>query len=130
MDEKLIQQAAHAHQQAEQIEQQVNFVDSQISELGAFQKNLLSLESSNEEDILASMGRGVFAKAKLSSRELLVEVGAGIIVKKMPSEISSLIESQIKSLQESRIFLLQQLNEQTRKLQQFMHQLEMQEQAR
>ncbi|MBI3334403.1 prefoldin subunit alpha [Candidatus Pacearchaeota archaeon] len=127
MDEALIRQAAQLHQQAEQFEQHLAFIDSQVSELEAFSKNLLVFKESNSPELLASLGKGIFTKTTLDSKELFVEVGAGIIVKKQPVEVLSIIDSQIINLRESRMLILEQLTEHTSKLQELMHLLEQQE---
>lgn len=97
-------------QESQEVEQQLNFVVQQINELEVFSKNLEDLQNQKEKEILASLGKGVYVKAKRNGEEkIFVEVGAGVVLKKSILETREIIEGQIKKFKNARIQLSQQL---------------------
>ena len=109
VNQELFMRATILQQQSQEIEQNLQIIDNQISEMDAFSKNLSDLSDSNEKEILASIGKGVYIKANLENKDLFVDVGAGTIVKKTPGETREIIDSQIPKLREARIQLTAQL---------------------
>ncbi len=108
--EEVLQKAMMLKQQSEQVEQQLNFVLEQIDELGNFNENLEVLEKDGESEMLANLGRGVYVKADRKENEnLFVEVGAGVVVRKTPSEAREVISGQIRKFNEAKIQLVEQL---------------------
>ena len=65
---------------------------------------LSAFETSKE--ILSSLGKGVYAKASVTGKDLFVGVGADIYVKKTSVETIKVIEEQLKMLNEARMELL------------------------
>jgi prefoldin alpha subunit len=92
---ELIQKAQLLHQQSQELEQQVDFIDKQVMELTLFSDTLDILTNSNEDSSFSSLGKGVYMKTKIEERELYVEVGSGIIIKKTPQETKKAIIDQI-----------------------------------
>jgi len=111
MDVETIQHASALHQQSQEIEQKAQFVESQISELEQFTLSLDEIINTKETSMISSLGKGVHLKTQLSSKDLLVEVGSGVVIKKTPEDTKSVIESQIKKLKELKIQLSSQLME-------------------
>ena len=109
VNQELFMRATILQQQSQEIEQNLQIIDNQISEMDAFSKNLSDLSDSNEKEILASIGKGVYIKANLENKDLFVDVGAGTIVKQTPGETREIIDSQIPKLREARIQLTAQL---------------------
>ncbi|MEK6758079.1 MAG: hypothetical protein AABX88_03030, partial [Nanoarchaeota archaeon] len=56
-------------------------------------------------DILAPIGRGVFAKAKLLSEDLVVDIGNKTLIKKTIPETQKIINEQTEKLEEVKIEL-------------------------
>jgi len=110
MEQELLQRAMELRQRSEESEQQLNFVVQQINELEDFGRSLGELARNKEKEILASIGRGVFVKAKREEDEkLFVEIGAGVVLRKTPEEAGEVIEGQLKKFREARVALSQQL---------------------
>ena len=87
-------------QQANQFGEQLNVINQQISELNLLKSNLLHLDKSKEKEIYSEFGKGIFIKAKLDSKDFLVDVGNKIYVPKNFNEISKIIDEQIDKFEE------------------------------
>ena len=87
-------------QQSQHLEQAVTTINSQIEELNTLKQNLEDISKVEEgNDILVPMGAGIFLKAKSdNTKELLMNVGSKVIVKKSPQEALKLIDEQIKEM--------------------------------
>lgn len=110
MNEELLYQVQLLQQEAEKINSQLETVDQQLTELSSFTSYLNTLSTTKEKDteILASIGKGIYAKTALIDKDLYVEVGSGVVLKKTPSQVNEVIENQVKKLKEIRIQLLAQ----------------------
>lgn len=102
------------------------YLDAQINELMHFHMALGTLDSSSGKEILASLGKGVYAPSVLASNELFVEVGSGIVLKKMPAEVQEILEKQISNIRNSRILFEQELDKKIEELHRAMQELERQ----
>ena len=107
--QEILQRAMTLKEQSEESENQLNFVMQQIRELLEFSKILEELEKNKEKEILAPLGKGVYAKADRKDEKLFVEVGVGVVVRKTPKETKKVIEDQLKKFSEARIQLTAQL---------------------
>lgn len=110
-EEELLYRATLLKQESEETEKALNFVNEQINELENFKESLKFLEKNKEEEILASLGKGVYVKAKKENERLFVNVGADVIIRKTPQETVIVIEEQIKRFSEAKMQLLIQLQE-------------------
>ncbi len=109
MNEEILQRAVMLQQQSQEAEKQLAFVDEQIGELEAFSKNLDFMDKSQEKEVLASLGKGVFVKSDIKDKKLFVDVGAGVLVRKTASEAREVIEGQLKKFMEARVQVAGQL---------------------
>ena len=97
-------------QQSEEVEKQLSFVNEQINEMEHFLAGLKEIDESDKEDILANLGRGVYAKANLVRGEkLFVEVGSGVVVRKSNKEARVVVEGQLNKFREAQIQLREQM---------------------
>lgn len=124
MDQELLMKASLLERNSQELETHLQFINNQITELEAFNVNLVTLQDSSEKEILSSIGKGVYAKANLVDKDLFVEIGAGVIIKKTPQEIKSIIEGQVKTLEETKLRLMAQLEAYNESLQELMRDLE------
>lgn len=107
---EILQQAMMMRQQSEETEKQLQFVHQQIGELNEFSKILEELDKNGESEMLAPLGKGVYAKAdRKTDEKLFVEVGAGVMVRKTPKDAKEIIMEQIKKFTEAKIQLTAQL---------------------
>lgn len=98
-------------QQIRQIQQQINAVEGGIVELETLNLGLDDLKNGSGREILAPVGRGIFAKANLSSEELTVDIGGRNLVKKSIPETQKLIKEQVEKLEAAKKELNSNLEE-------------------
>ena len=101
----MIIKAQQIEQQAQEIAQNLEIVEQQIVELNDFSKTLEAFDKVEDKEMLSLLGRGVYAKTELREKELFVNVGAGIVVKKSPKETLKVVTEQLKRLKEVRMQL-------------------------
>lgn len=87
-------------QQIRQLQQQIQAVEQGIVEINNLSIGLEELKGSEGKEIFAPIGRGIYAKAKLLSEELTVDIGGGNFVKKSIDDTKNIISEQIKKLQD------------------------------
>jgi len=87
-------------QQIGQMQQQINAVEEGIIELDSLNIGLSEINDSEGKEILAPVGRGIFVKSKITSENLIVDVGGRNFVKKSVSETQEIIKKQIEKLEE------------------------------
>jgi prefoldin alpha subunit len=86
--------------QVQQLQQQVQAVDRGIVELSSLSLDLGELSGKKDSEIFAPVGKGIFAKARLLSEDLIVDVGGKKFVSKTIAETQGMISGQIKKLEE------------------------------
>ena len=109
VNQELLLKATIMERQSRELEQNLQIVDQQIRELNSFSDSLKSFDSRDDKEIFAPFGKGVYSKATLHEKDLLVNVGAGVFVKKSPNETIAAIDSQLSQLKEARRHLSMQL---------------------
>ena len=106
MDVELLMNLEKASQQSREIEEKLKVVEQQVAELESFRVSLDALKNSDEKEILASLGRGVFVKSDIKDEKFFVDVGSGILVRKNAEESRRIVSEQIDKLNEMRIQLI------------------------
>ncbi|MBM3233341.1 prefoldin subunit alpha [Candidatus Pacearchaeota archaeon] len=109
MDAELIYKAQALQKQIEEMQAHADLIEREMGELVRFKNDLELLEKSQKKEVLSSLGKGVFMKTERVEKELFVEVGAGIIVKKTPLETRAIIDAQLKKITEARLHALSKL---------------------
>ena len=87
-------------QHIQQLHQQMQAVDRGIVELSSLNLDLNDLTGKKDSEIFAPVGRGIFAKARLLSEDLIVDVGGKKFVSKSIIETQKIISEQIRKLEE------------------------------
>jgi prefoldin alpha subunit len=87
-------------QQIQQIQQQLQSVEQGIIELNSLNLGLDEMVGKEGKEIFASIGKGIFAKAKLISEDLIVDIGDKNLVKKTIPETQKLVKNQMEKLEE------------------------------
>ena len=106
MEQELLLKAQFLQSQVQELEQNLEIFDKEILELQKMSNNLEFLSKTNETSSVSSIGKGIHIKTNIASKELFVEAGAGIVIKKSPKEALSVIKNQIGKLTEARLHLL------------------------
>ncbi len=97
-DKELMLKLQMFEKQIQNIIQQIDAVEKTILEMEFLKENLNELKNKKNQEIFASIGKGIFIKSKIISEELLVDVGGKNFVKKTIPETQKIIEKQIKNL--------------------------------
>ena len=109
MDAELIYKAQALQKEVEEMQINAQAIDRELGELSQFKKDLERIEKATRKEMLSSLGKGVFLKTEMTGSDLLVEVGAGILVKKTPAQTREVIDGQIKKMSEARMHTLSRL---------------------
>ncbi len=121
--------ASLIERQINELESRLEFINQHISELNEFQNNLDFIIKSSSNEMLSWIGKGVHMKTTLLSKELLVEVGAGVVVKKKPAEMKNVIEDQLNKFIEVRAHILGEIEVNNQSLQKIITDMESAEEA-
>jgi len=86
--------------QIKQLQQQLQQVELSMSDIMSTKQNINDIQSSKEgSEMIVPLSNGIFTKAKLGqNKQLLVNVGAGIVVNKNFLEAAELLDNQLKEL--------------------------------
>jgi len=114
--QELIFEFSMLEQQIRELQQQLQAVEQGIVEMGSLSLGLEELIGSKDKEILASIGRGIFAKAKLTSEKLVVDIGGKNFVKKSIPETKKIISEQINKLEGVKRELNENLEKVSKKL--------------
>ena len=100
-------------QDMQQLQQNIQNIDQHLMEINMIKRSLDDFsEIKKDSEGLMPIANGIFAKAKISdSRELLVNVGANVVVKKSIPDTKKLMDEQTEELKKYRENLMQQMNE-------------------
>lgn len=89
-------------QEAQKLEERITIFNSQIQEMNAIKKCLEEIENKNINDkdgeILSNLGKGIFIKTEIKSKDLFVNVGKNIVIKKNTKETVKILDDQLKKL--------------------------------
>ena len=124
MNEEFIWKASMLERQSQETQNKIEFVNQQIAELMQFQDSLNYFNDSDQKQILASLGKGVYVKANLENKDLFVEVGSGVIVKKKSSDMNDIINDQIRKFTEVRTHLIAEFESYNKSLQSLVKEIE------
>jgi prefoldin alpha subunit len=100
-------------QHMNQLQQQMQAVEQGVTDLTELIIGLEELKGKEGQEIRAQIGKGIFVKAKLSSEDLLVDIGNKTIVTKSIDETKDLIEEQLVKLNQAK----EELNSNLEKIQ-------------
>jgi prefoldin alpha subunit len=98
--QELIMKLSFFEQQIQHVQKQLQAVEQGIVEISSLSIGLEELKGAEGKEVLAPLGRGIFAKTKLLSEDLIVDIGGKTFIKKTIPETQSLIQEQISKLEE------------------------------
>lgn len=110
MDQELLLKAQFLQNQSQELEQNIEHLEKELQDLSKMNENISFLINNDEKSAISSLGKGVHIKTNIESKELFVEVGAGVIIKKTPDETQKVIKAQIEKLTEANLALHRKLD--------------------
>ncbi len=97
-------------EQMKQLQQQINNIENNIAEFDNSVKSLDELKEKTGEETFVPVSAGIYAKAKLEDTEnFVVNVGAGVAVRKNREETQRVIRKQIDEMRQYREQMLKGL---------------------
>ena len=113
-------------QQVSQLEEQLGNVEEQIVDLGLLKNSISELKNIKKDtEILVHLGHNLFTKAKLAdTKDFIIGVGAGTLVKKDSNDTVELLVNQIKELENLRDLMKEKVSNAYNTLQQIHEELE------
>ena len=110
MEQEKIEVLNSLNQQHEMLSEQMKMVEQQINEIAIFDKELDTLENNKDNEILAPLGKSVFAIMKPNIVDkFFVDVGAGYFVRKNINETKSVAMEQKHRLESFKIQLSEEI---------------------
>ena len=85
-------------QEAENLEQHMQAIDQQLSELNAVRQSIEAIKEGKQTEMLSNLGKGIFVKTEIKGKELFVNIGKEVIIKKTPEETIKIIQEQSEKL--------------------------------
>jgi prefoldin alpha subunit len=98
-EQEMIYKFQMFEQQIRALQQQLQAVEEAILDISKLNLEMEDLIGKKDSEIFAPIGRGIYAKAKLLSEELIVDIGNKNFVKKTIPETKEIISNQIKKLE-------------------------------
>lgn len=107
--QQLFMKARFLQEHSKEIEQSIEFINNQVTELQNLSETLSALDESKNNNFLAYFGKGIYANAEMKDKDLFVEVGSGVVVKKSPVKTKEVIVEQIAKFNDMKNHFLSQL---------------------
>ena len=101
-ENELIIKLSIFEQQIKQIQQQLEIIERNILDMNSLEIGLDEFREGEGKEVLSQIGKNIFAKTKLISDELIVNIGDGNLVKKSIEDTKKLIGEQTKKLERIR----------------------------
>lgn len=98
MNHEQIIQMQVLEQEAEALNQQLQLIEQNLSEIKDLGLSLEEIEKKDNKEILVDIGKKIYLPVEIKDNNLLVEIGKGNFVKKTSSETKKIIDEQIEKL--------------------------------
>ena len=116
-NEEILMQLSMLEQQSQELTQQVESANNQISEIEALKLSMEKLKSGKYKEVLSPLGRGVFIKTNVKDDKVFVNVGNKVVIKKSYDEAIKLLDAQIIRVKEIKESFVSDIEEINKKLQ-------------
>ena len=103
-------------QNINQLKQQLEAIEKGIVKLSSLSLELDDFKGKEGKEIFAPVGQGIFAKTKLFSEDLIIDIGGGNFVKKSILETQKILKEQIVRLEDVKKELNKNLEEVNREI--------------
>ncbi|MDR3291805.1 MAG: prefoldin subunit alpha [Methanobrevibacter sp.] len=100
--EKIMNQINVYKRQYEMVQQQVDNIQASLNEIGILEATLDDVQGKNNLNTLVSVGAGSFLEAEINNTdEIIMNIGAGVVIKKSINDAKKTTAQQKKELQQS-----------------------------
>ncbi|MDP2925409.1 MAG: prefoldin subunit alpha [Nanoarchaeota archaeon] len=111
MDKEQIMQLQIIEQESNQLNQQTELIDQNLSEIQELKNSLEEIERKECEEMLVNIGKKIFVPVKITDKNFIIEVGNKNFVKKSVKETRELVIGQIEKLLVAKEQVLQRIKE-------------------
>ena len=98
MEQEQIIQIQMFEQETQQLNQQLQLIEQNISEMQDLNLSLEEIEKEESKEILANLGKGIYIPVDIKDRKLIIGVGNKNFIKKTIPETKNIIQEQLKKL--------------------------------
>jgi prefoldin alpha subunit len=98
LEQELARKFQIFEQQIRMLQEQLNAVEQTTIDLQTLDLGLDDLKDSENKEILAQVGRGIFVKAKVTSDDLIVDIGGKNFVTKSIENTKEVLKGQVEKL--------------------------------
>ena len=98
MNQEQIMQIQMMEQEGNQLNQQMQMIEQNISEMTELNASLDELEKYKEGEMLVNIGKKIYLPVNAKPEKLIVEVGKGNLIEKSISEAKEIVVEQIGKL--------------------------------
>jgi prefoldin alpha subunit len=109
MEQELMLKASFIEKQSNELSDNIEYLNRQIGEMNEFAKDIKFLSDAKSNEAFSSLGKGIFMKTLFQEKDLFVEIGSGIVVRKTAEETRKIIEDKIRELFNLKTRLVAQL---------------------
>jgi|TARA_B100002003_G_C13652637_1_gene331942 prefoldin alpha subunit len=110
MDQQQIIQIQMFEQEAQQLNQQLQLIEQNVSEMQDLELSLDEIEKKENNEILANLGKGIYIPVEIKDKKLIVEVGNKNFIKKTIPEAKEIIREQLVKLISAKSQISERLN--------------------
>jgi len=98
MDQEQMMQVQMMEQESNQLNQHLEIISQNLNEMEELKRSLEEIEKSDNNEILANLGKRIYIPVEIKEKKLIVEVGNKTYVKKSVKDTIDLIKTQIQKL--------------------------------
>jgi len=109
--QEILLQLSMLQQQSEKLQEKIQLINQQIFSMESLKEGLDKIKDGEKKEILANIGKGVFIKTEIKSKDLIVDIGNNILVKKKPEETQGIINKQIEQMEDLKKQLIDRLED-------------------
>jgi prefoldin alpha subunit len=109
MNQEQLMKFQMIEQEAQQLNQQLQLIEQNISEIFEIKTSLEEIEKKESKEILANLGKKIYIPVEIKEKHLIVEVGNKKLVKKSFSETKELVSEQLNKLDQAKMHISNRL---------------------
>ncbi len=111
MDQEAIMRIQMMEQETNQLNEQLKVVDQNVAEMNDLKASLEEIESNDNKEIMANLGKRIFLPVDIRDKNLIVEVGKGNFVKKSVSDTKKIVDEESDKLMDAKNQIMGRLDE-------------------
>lgn len=111
MDQEAIMKIQMMEQETNQLNEQLKSVDQNVAEMNDLKASLEEIESNDNKEIMANLGKRIFLPVDIRDKSLIVEVGKGNFVKKSVGDTKKIVDEESDKLMDAKNQIMGRLDE-------------------